>query len=397
MRPVPWLCADPVPDNDELRVQDYRGLSGGLLSLQLTISSEKVRRPSRPEATPAPRRLRSTVAAPRIRSSSPPVSLPCRDRRRRPFHDGGNSRPGCSGSQRDAGWPYTADCGLHDGAVLRRQVARLRTEAAERAVLRDLPETGAVFCGANDYRGTDRSDLVLGDAWLGAMMSRNRDTWVSRLIPGFKGDTPSLNLAFGADPVVNAFPGGMGYVFIAGNRGDNAVGGIFFQRWVEMNKEDGYPFEPASEPIHQITQRGVRPVHRQARGHGEPDCWDLRHPVQASRWNIGHANCPEVRSRCRVRDFSRQRSEQQHRHLGHQVRRLRPDVGYARHEDHADRQRESYVSLASIGDKFVATWRRFKDSNAPDAVMAAVSATGGANGRLASYPLSSRSTSPAAM
>ena len=54
------------------------------------------------------------------------------------------------------------------------------------------PDTGAVFCGANDYRGTDRTDGVLGDAWLGAMMSRNRDTWVSRLIPGFKGDTPSL-------------------------------------------------------------------------------------------------------------------------------------------------------------------------------------------------------------
>ena len=47
---------------------------------------------------------------------------------------------------------------------------------------------------------------------------------------------------------MNAFPGGMGYVFIAGNRGDNTIGGIFFQRWVEMNKEDGYPFEPANEP-----------------------------------------------------------------------------------------------------------------------------------------------------
>jgi len=115
------------------------------------------------------------------------------------------------------------------------------------------PETGAVFCGANDYRGTDRTDGLLGDAWLGAMMSRNRETWVSRLIPSFKGDTPSLNLAFGADPTVAAFPGGMGYLFIAGNRGDNALGGIFFQRWVEMNKEDGYPFEPASEPTHVIT------------------------------------------------------------------------------------------------------------------------------------------------
>ena len=31
------------------------------------------------------------------------------------------------------------------------------------------------------------------------------------------------------------------------------------------------------------------------------------------------------------------------------------------------------VSLASIGDRFVATWRRFKDSNANDAVMSSVS------------------------
>src|SRR3954463_9517395 len=115
------------------------------------------------------------------------------------------------------------------------------------------PETGAILCGANDYRGTDRADGVLGDAWLGAMMSRNRETWTSRLIPGFKGDTPSLNLAFGADPSVAAFPGGMGFLFIAGNRGENAPGGIFFQRWVEMNKEDGYPFEPAKEAPHQIT------------------------------------------------------------------------------------------------------------------------------------------------
>lgn len=115
------------------------------------------------------------------------------------------------------------------------------------------PETGAIFCGANDYRGVDRTDGTLGDAWLGAMMSRAGDTWVSRLIPGFKGDVPSLGFGFGADPIVNAFPGGMGYVFIAGNRGDNGTGGVFFQRWVEAGKEDGYPFVPANEPTRQIS------------------------------------------------------------------------------------------------------------------------------------------------
>jgi hypothetical protein len=110
------------------------------------------------------------------------------------------------------------------------------------------PETGRILCGVNDYRGADRTDGVLGDAWMGALMSRDGGlTWMSRLAPGFKGDTGgSLNLAYGADPIVMPFQGGMIYVFIAGDRGDNGVGGVFSQQWVEVNKEDGYPFVPAS-------------------------------------------------------------------------------------------------------------------------------------------------------
>jgi hypothetical protein len=66
-------------------------------------------------------------------------------------------------------------------------------------------------------------------------------------VPGFKGGgSTSLGFAYGADPVVLAFPGGMIYVFIAGDRGDNGIGGVFSQQWIEVNKEDGYPFVPAT-------------------------------------------------------------------------------------------------------------------------------------------------------
>jgi hypothetical protein len=117
------------------------------------------------------------------------------------------------------------------------------------------PETGNIMCGGNDYRGVDRVDGVLGDAWMGAYMSRDNGlTWMSRLVPGYKGaGATSLNLGYGADPVVMAFPGGVLYAFIAGNRGENQIGGVFAQQWVEVNKEDGFPFVPANGPPKTIT------------------------------------------------------------------------------------------------------------------------------------------------
>jgi hypothetical protein len=239
------------------------------------------------------------------------------------------------------------------------------------------PETGAVFCGANDYRGTDRSDGILGDAWLGAMMSRNRDTWVSRLIPGFKGDTPSLNLAFGADPVVNAFPGGMGYVFIAGNRGDNAVGGIFFQRWVEMNKEDGYPFEPASEPIHQITS-GVsgRFIDKPAAMINLiPGTCDI--PFKRADGTAGIRTVPKFEVAVAFAIFL---GSDQSANTAIWVIKS-GDCGLTWDTPGTKITQtvniNQGVSLSSNGDRFVATWRRFKDSNAADAIMSAVSGNRG--------------------
>ena len=239
------------------------------------------------------------------------------------------------------------------------------------------PETGAVFCGANDYRGTDRTDGLLGDAWLGAMMSRNRETWVSRLIPSFKGDTPSLNLAFGADPTVAAFPGGMGYLFIAGNRGDNALGGIFFQRWVEMNKEDGYPFEPASEPTHVITSgTSGRFIDKPALMinllSGTCDI-----PFKHANGTVGTRTVPKFEVSVAFAIFLGSDSSS-----NTAIWLIKSNDCGMTWDTPGTKITQTVninqgVSLASIGNTFVATWRRFGDSNSSDAVMSSVSTNRG--------------------
>jgi HYR domain len=98
-----------------------------------------------------------------------------------------------------------------------------------------------IFCGYNDYRGVDIASI--GDAWIGASMSRNGgETWTSRLIPGFPGDTTSLNEAFAADATVAAVPGMALLGFIAAGRDSNSTGGMYLQLWPEENKEDGAPW-----------------------------------------------------------------------------------------------------------------------------------------------------------
>lgn len=98
------------------------------------------------------------------------------------------------------------------------------------------------FCVYNDYRGTDKP--TIGDSWIGASMSRDEGlTWLSRLVPGFPNSPGSLNVAFAADPGVFVVPGLALVSFIAANRtGNQAAGGIYLQRWVELNKEDGFPW-----------------------------------------------------------------------------------------------------------------------------------------------------------
>ena len=239
------------------------------------------------------------------------------------------------------------------------------------------PETGSVFCGANDYRGVDRTDGLLGDAWLGAMMSRNRDTWVSRLIPGFKGDMPSLSFSFGADPSVAAFPGGMGYLFIAGDRGDNAPGGIFFQRWVEMNKEDGYPFEPANEPTRSITTgtsgRFVdKPALMVNLLSGTCDI-----PFKRGDGTIATRTVPRFEVSVAFAIFLG--SDKSSNTAIWLIKSSDCGVTWDTPGTKITQtvNVNQGVSLASNGNTFVATWRRFGDSNSTDAVMASVSTNRG--------------------
>lgn len=97
------------------------------------------------------------------------------------------------------------------------------------------------FCVYNDYRGVDKP--TIGDSWIGASMSRDEGlTWLSRLVPSFPNSTGSLNLGFAADPGIFAVPGLAVVNFIAANRDGNLPGGLFLQRWVELNKEDGFPW-----------------------------------------------------------------------------------------------------------------------------------------------------------
>lgn len=98
-----------------------------------------------------------------------------------------------------------------------------------------------IFCAYNDYRGVDKPSI--GDSWIGASMSRDEGlTWLSRLVPGFPNSPGSLNLAFAADPGIVAVPGLALVTFIAADRDGNQPGGLFVQRWIELNKEDGFPW-----------------------------------------------------------------------------------------------------------------------------------------------------------
>ena len=102
-------------------------------------------------------------------------------------------------------------------------------------------EPRQIFCIYNDYRGVDKP--TIGDSWIGASMSRDEGlTWLSRLVPGFPNSPDSLSQGFAADPGIAVVPGLALVSFIAANRSGNQPGGFYLQRWVELNKEDGFPW-----------------------------------------------------------------------------------------------------------------------------------------------------------
>lgn len=113
------------------------------------------------------------------------------------------------------------------------------------AVRPDNP--GCVICAYNDYRTVDN----LGDAWQGVSMSCDvgtGDTWESRIAPGHPGHTHPVDAAFAADPSLAALPGMAVLNFIGGYREEDR-GVLAIQHWLEVNREDSDPYEPAAQTV----------------------------------------------------------------------------------------------------------------------------------------------------
>jgi hypothetical protein len=104
-----------------------------------------------------------------------------------------------------------------------------------------------ICCGFNDYRGIDVEGL--GDAWEGMACSTDGGaSWNSQLIPGHHLDPEyNLGLAFAADPNLVSVPGGLVFNYIAADR--DQIGGIYVQRYIWLNKEDGWPVEAVGGPV----------------------------------------------------------------------------------------------------------------------------------------------------
>ena len=108
-----------------------------------------------------------------------------------------------------------------------------------------------IVCAFNDYRGVDNP--LIGDAWEGWSWTLNGGlTWFSDLLPGHRGDSPNLNLDFAADPQVAAAPGIALISYIAANRGENGIGGLYTHRMFERNQEDGAPWAPEMLPVRAV-------------------------------------------------------------------------------------------------------------------------------------------------
>jgi hypothetical protein len=231
------------------------------------------------------------------------------------------------------------------------------------------------FCVYNDYRGVDKP--TIGDSWIGASMTRDEGlTWLSRLVPGFPNSPGSLNQAFAADPGIVAVPGMALVNFLAANRDGKLPGGIYLQRWVELNKEDGFPWAYAdTRPISSGTAGQFRdkpallvtlapktnppaaPLSLQLMVGGQP----VTQRVAAGEIHVAYANFtgndPKDTSQIRYlksSDYGNTWSKEV---------KLSASVALSQG-----------VALAANGDTLVAVWRQFDfNSNQPHSLVYAVS------------------------
>ena len=249
------------------------------------------------------------------------------------------------------------------------------------------PENPAcVICAYNDYRTVERpvdglGNPIIGDAWQGVSTSCDvgtGDVWRSRVAPGHAADDPEFRILgqFAADPRLIALPGMALFNFITGFRDDNR-GALAVQHWLEVNREDADPYEPAAATS--IVDLGT-----DGRFIDKPDMLALLDPVGAQQTVSMTFQMENEDLGTITREFPSgdllfayavftggggnsvkvlvKSCDDWGRSCPNQATKLSEEQNLV-----------SGISLSAIGDTVMAVWRRVGDNNEPDAIMWAVS------------------------
>ena len=241
-----------------------------------------------------------------------------------------------------------------------------------------------VICAYNDYRTVEKpADAlgipIIGDAWQGVSTSCDvgtGDVWRSRVAPGHAADDPAYRIPgqFAADPRLIALPGMALFNFITGFRDDNR-GTLAVQHWLEVNREDTDPYEPAAATS--IVDLGT-----DGRFIDKPDMLALLDPV-GSQGTVRMSFDMENESLGTItRDFPSGdllfayavfTGSNSVKVLVKSCREWGRDCPNQATKLSEDQNLVSGISLSAIGDTVMAVWRRRGDNNEPDAMMWAVS------------------------
>jgi hypothetical protein len=250
------------------------------------------------------------------------------------------------------------------------------------AVRPDNP--ACVICAYNDYRTVEKpadglGNPIIGDAWQGVSTSCDvgtGDVWRSRVAPGHAADDPEFRIPgrFAADPRLVALPGMALFNFITGFRDDNR-GALAVQHWLEVNREDADPYEPAARTS--IVDLGT-----DGRFIDKPDMLALLDPASSQGTVSMSFEMENEELGTITRDFPTgdllfayavftgsnsvkvlvKNCDDWGRSCPNQATKLSEDQNLV-----------SGISLSAIGDTVMAVWRRRGDNNEPDAIMWAVS------------------------
>ncbi|MGI9221570.1 MAG: immunoglobulin-like domain-containing protein [Woeseiaceae bacterium] len=248
--------------------------------------------------------------------------------------------------------------------------------------------TNWLFCGFNDYRGVNDSNI--GDSNPGVAMSRDRGkTWISGLAPGHLASPFSIGQKFGADANIEALPGLLIYNYIAGWRDDTRPGGVYVGRYYEHNREVGPPWEFLNivevdvgtsgkfldKPAFDVSLRdpalGLSPITVDI-----PEYIDPRNPA-----NVVEAytlEVPAARTHLCYSVFVGNDNND-----GTKLTCVASDDGGAtwpiknKISESSEINQGSSVATRNFGEEVLVTWRRFDDNNETSAIMYAYSGDAG--------------------